>query len=404
MQSRKDVVELFSTFLRLETDRTVGWLSDVRLRRRMVELHDQTPDRSGLDWSLYWHQVWQADHNLNAESHLTAYLQETCYWVARRMATNQQTLGWLADFFQIAIVRVPRLLQCFKPEYSASLKKYAELGFENSLKDWLRVQQQVEICSDWTLLHRLSRKRLHNALTQAGWNATAIAQYTLAWDCYQELAAPFKAQAKAQTKPQAKSQGRPMDDTWIAIAEAYNADRLVQVGPGTPIATTAQVEQWLLICATSVRQFLKPALLSTDAPLSDHALEDSALRPLDFIADPRPSPMDEWMLQEEETARSQQCQQLQIVLEETIASLSEPEKKLLQDYYSDQMTQSDIAKQLGIQQYQVSRQLERVRRSVLKKIILWVQKTLHTSPTPSVVESMGYSLDVWLKDYGRSQS
>ncbi len=388
MQSRKDVVEIFSTFLRLEADRPAGWLVDGRLRRRMTEMQDLIPDRSSRDWSLYWHEVWQTDQASGAEPHLTAYLQETCYWVARRIATNQRNLSWLADFFQIAIVRVPRLLHYFKPEYSSSLKKYAELGFENSLKDWLRVQQQVEVCSDWTLLHRLSRRRLQNALTQSGRTATAIAQYTLAWDCYQELTATLKANA------------RPMDDTWSAIADAYNADRLAQVGPGTPIATAAELEQWLLTCATAVRQFLKPAILSADAPFSD----ESSFHPLDFIADPHPSPIDQWIIQDEETLRSQQHQQLQAVLAETIASLSEPEKNLLQDYYSGQMTQVDMAKKLGIQQYQVSRQLERVRRSILKKIILWVQKNLHTSPTPSVVESMSHSLEVWLKDYGRVPS
>jgi RNA polymerase sigma factor (sigma-70 family) len=386
MQPRKDVVAIFSTFLRLEADRTAGWISELRLRRRMVELQDRVPDRSVLDWSLYWHEIWQVDKNPSAESHLTAYLQETCYWVARRMANNQRNLSWLADFFQTAIVRVPRLLNCFKPEYNASLKKYAELGFENSLKDWLRLQQQVEVCSDWTLLHRLSRRRLHNALTQAGWNVTSISQYTLAWDCYQELAT-------------IKPQGRPTDDIWTAIAQAYNHDRLTQVGPGTAIATAAQLEQWLLICAKSVRQLLKPTILSADAPFSD----DSSIQALDIIADPQGSPMDQWIIEEEEAARSQQHQQFQIILTEAIDRLSTPEKRLLQDYYRDKMTQSDMAKKLGIQQYQVSRQLERVRRSILKKIILWVQKNLHTSPTPSVVESMGHSLDVWLKDYGRSE-
>jgi RNA polymerase sigma factor (sigma-70 family) len=385
MQPRKNVVEIFSTFLRLETDRTAGWISELRLRRRMVELQDHVPDRSVLDWSLYWHKIWQIDQNPGAESHLTAYLQETCYWVARRMASNQRNLGWLADFFQIAIVRVPRLLHCFKPEYNASLKKYAELGFENSLKDWLRLQHQVEICSDWTLLHRMSRRRLHNALTQAGWDTTSIAQYSLAWDCYQEL---------AQVKPQ----GRPTDDIWTAIAQAYNHDRLTQVGPGTAIATAEQLEQWLLTCAKCVRQFLKPTILSADAPFSD----ESSTHPLDIIADPQASPMEQWITREQETARSQQHQQFQTILMEAIGSLSETHQNLLQDYYRDCMTQSDIAKKLGIQQYQVSRQLERVRRSILKKIIVWVQKNLHTSPTPSVVESMGHSLDVWLKDYGRS--
>jgi RNA polymerase sigma factor (sigma-70 family) len=399
MQPRKNVVEIFSTFLRLEDDRPAGWIADVRLWRRMLALHETLIDRSDSLWVLYWHEVWRSDGNSGgtsgAEAHLSAYLQETCYWVARRMATNQRNVGWLADFFQIAIVRVPKILRYFKPEYRSSLKKYAELGFENSLKDWLRLQQQVEICSDWALLRRLSRKRLRQSLQQAGWNAETIFQYTLAWECYQELTATTLPTALPVENPQ----GRPMDSTWTAIAKAYNADRFSQIAPGTPSATPAQLEQWLLTCAQSVRQFLKPAVVSADTPLSDQ----TSGRPLDLIADLNPSLMEQLVKQEEDIVRSQQMKQLQAVLVEAIASLSEPEKALLQDYYRDQMIQSDMAKKLGIQQYQVSRQLERVRRSLLKQIILWVQENLHTSPTPSVVDAMGHSLDLWLKDYGRTE-
>jgi RNA polymerase sigma factor (sigma-70 family) len=383
MQPRKNVVEIFSTFLRLEADRAAGWVSDGRLRRRMLDLQE-AGERSSALWVLYWHEVWVAKQG-GAEAHLTAYLQETCYWVARRMAGNQRNFGLLADFFQIAIVRVPKLLQSFKPEYSPSLKKYAELGFENSLKDWLRVQHQVEICSDWKLLHRLSRKRLHNALAQAGWNTTTISQYSLAWNCYQELAM--------------KAEGPPMVETWTAITNAYNADRLT-VGAGMTIATPAEIETWLLTCAKSVRQFLKPTVFSADTPFSDQ----TSGSPLDLIADSNLLLMDRLVAHEEEMVRSQQLTQLKAVLDEAIASLSPPEKDLLQDYYQNQIIQSDMAKKLGIQQYQVSRQLERVRRSLLKKIILWVQKNLHISPTPSVVESMGCSLELWLKDYGKSET
>ena len=54
----------------------------------------------------------------------------------------------IADFFQIAIARVPHRLKHFKARYSQSFKTDAELGFKNNLKDWLRVQQQVEVGTD----------------------------------------------------------------------------------------------------------------------------------------------------------------------------------------------------------------------------------------------------------------
>jgi RNA polymerase sigma factor (sigma-70 family) len=385
MKPRKEIVEIFSTFLRLEADRVTGWIPDPRLQRSMTACvktaAEPQPDHR---WALHWHRIWQQQSAPWAEAHLSAYLQETCYWVAWKMARNQRQLGWLGDLFQVAIARVPKLLKHFKSEYSDSFKKYAELVFENSLKDWLRVQQQVEICTDWALLYRLSRKRWLAALQGAGWHPQQIGQYTLAWECWQELVTVDQATINALHCPNAQ--------TWQAIATAYNAARLSQVGPATPTCSPAQIEQWLLNCAKLVRQFLKPEVVSVDAPQTGW---DSGTL-LDTYIDARSSPMERLFQQEEAVTRTQQLTQLQAALATALATLNDSELALLQDYYRDQLTQAAIAKQRGLQQYQVSRQLERIRRSLLKKIVQWSQETLHISPTPTVVDAMSQALELWL--------
>ncbi len=387
MQPRQDVVEIFSTFLRLEADRVTGWSTDLRLQRRMSDcLRAATEGQSDRHWALYWHQIWQRQTDPAAAGHLSAYLQETCYWVSQKIALNQRQSGGIADFFQMAIIRVPKLLQHFKPQYSQSLKKYAELVFENSLKDWLRLQQQVEICTDWALLHRLSRKRLLAALQQAGLSPLMIAEYTLAWECFQELATTAQVPLNKMSCPDPK--------TLQTIAAAYNAARLGQVG-ATPIASSETIGEWLRICAKSVRQFLKPEVVSADAP---RAGQDSGSA-LDTIIGSDLPPIEVLLKQEEEAAFTQQLAQLHQVLADGFATFSTAEIDLLRGYYCDQLTQVEIASQMGIQQYQVSRQLERIRRSLLKKVAQWSQETLHISPTPSVVDAMSHSLEEWLREH-----
>jgi RNA polymerase sigma factor (sigma-70 family) len=383
MQPRQDVIEIFSTFLRLESDRVTGWIADRRLQRSMAAAIQVTdvPTASPQLWALHWHHSWQTSPL--AAAHLSAYLQETCYWVAAKMARNQRQVSWVADLFQVAILRVPKLLQNFNPQYSASLKKYAELGFENSLKDWLRVQQQVEVCSDWALLYRLSRKRLGSALQGAGWSPVQIGQATLAWDCFQELTAVNQTGINAL--------GRPNDSTWQAIALAYNTERFSQAGAAA--SNPEQIEQWLLTCARLVRQFLKPGIVSADAP----RLGQESGSQMDDLVDENPSPIGLLLQQEEDATRQQYLGQLQRVLSEALTTLSPPEIALLQQYYRDHLTQTDIAHQQSVPQYQVSRDLKRIRKAMLKKVAQWSQETLHIPPSASVVDAMSTTVEEWLR-------
>lgn len=379
---------MFSTFLRLESDRATGWVTDLRLQRNMsAYLQSAIQPFTDRQWALYWHQIWQRRSHPLAESHLTAYLQETCYWTAQTIARNQRQLNWIVDLFQVAISTVPKLLKHFNPQYSENLKKYAELVFENSLKDWLRVHEQVAVCTDWALLYRLSRKRLLTALETAGLSQLEIAQYTLVWECFQELTSVDHSSIN--------SLRCPTPPIWQAIADAYNTDRLSQVGVTAPMGTPEQVEQWLLTCARLVRHALKPTIISANAP----RLGQEAGSPIDTLAAPSPTPIDLLLQQEEDTLRSQQLMQLRTVLAKAFSDLSPPETDLLNNYYRDQLTQVEIAKQLGIKQFEVSRRLQRIRRSLAKKVAQWSQENLHITPTPTVVDEMSHTfIEEWLRE------
>ena len=291
----------------------------------------------------------------------------------------------MADFFQIAIARVPNLLKHFKAHYSQSFKTYAELGFKNSLKDWLRVQQQVEVCTDWALLYRLSRKRLIEALQGAALNQSTIAQYVLAWDCFRELIAVDDSRLNALKVPDAV--------TWQTIAATYNAERSSQLGTSSAAASPELLEQWLLTCARMVRDFLSPGMVSADAPKTGQFAGSL----LDTVSDdPQYTPLETLMAQEEELTRQAQLAQVNMVLIRAIATLTAEEQHLLGSYYNQEWTQTQLAQQLGMEQYQVSRQLGRLRRSLLKKLVQWSQETLHIALTPDVVDSMSLTLEEWL--------
>ncbi len=385
MKPRQDMVEIFSTFLWFKDDRLTDWVTDSSLKRSMSTRVKQSASQSATVWARYWHKIWQEPPATRlAEGHLYAYLQEPCYWVVRKIALNFADRHLMSDLFQIAIARTPKLLKRFKPEYS-DLKHYAEMGFKNALKDWLRDQQQMEMCTHWSLLYRLSRKGLIKALQWRALSPLTIEQYVLAWECFREL--------YAMDDTRATSLKNPDMTTWKAIADAYNAERLGRLRAPTSAAPPEMLAQWLLECAETVRRFRQPSVISTDAPRPGQ----DAGSLLEAIADDdQPPPLEALLHQEEERLQQERLAQLHTFLEAALADLEAQPRALLQLYYGQDLTQTQMAEQLGIKQYQVSRQLERIRRSLLQNLAQWSQGTLHISLTPEVVDSMSLLIEEWL--------
>ncbi|NEO31383.1 MAG: sigma-70 family RNA polymerase sigma factor [Symploca sp. SIO3C6] len=389
MQPRQDLVEIFSTFIQFDIDQFSGWVSDPKLRRSMKNcLERSSIQESDRFWALYWYKVWQTQASAVAVAHISAYLQETCYWTARKFALNFSNSSSIADYFQIAIARLDKILKSFNPQYSSYLKSYAELAFERIIKDELRLRRQTHICSDWALLHKLSRKRLINSLQNMGFNTQTINCYTLAWECFQELYTGNNAKIRQLTKPDA--------GTWEAITNLYNVERLSRFSSSTPTINQQTIEQWLLSAAKAARTFLYPKFISADASLKEG--EDDSF--LDILSkDAQDSVLAE-IIEQEETANIQNQQtQLNQVLKQAINSLEAESQQLLQLYYVQQLTQKEIAAQLEMKQYTVSRRLHKIKKLLLLTLTKWSQKTLHISPKPDVLDAINKSLEEWLKFY-----
>ncbi|PSB63642.1 group 3/4 sigma-70 RNA polymerase sigma factor, partial [Chroococcidiopsis cubana CCALA 043] len=99
MRPRQGIIEIFSTFLQFDADRFRAWVSDPHLRRSMQARLAQSPQMEAAEnyWVLYWYKLWQTQPDSLAKAHLTAYLQEVCYWTAHKtsasFASSQYTLS-----------------------------------------------------------------------------------------------------------------------------------------------------------------------------------------------------------------------------------------------------------------------------------------------------------------------
>ncbi|MEL6441208.1 MAG: sigma-70 family RNA polymerase sigma factor [Cyanobacteria bacterium J06621_8] len=388
MLPRQKTVEIFSTFIQFDYDRFGGWATDTRLRRSMRQsLAKLSEDNVPSFWALYWHQIWQEQPQGLAREHLTAYLQEVCFWSATKtiggFSSSQYTVP---DCFQAAIARIDKVLKGFDPERGFNLKSYASITFGNLIRELLRQKKEIDICSDWSLLRKLSHKRMGEALAHAGLESDVIEQYILAWECFKTVYVPERASSTRKLP-------KPDPQIWQAIADLYNQQSPTQLGQQGESATATSLEKWLLLCVKAVRSYLFPNVTSLNKPKPGY---DSGEMVDSIVGEVDDSLLSDMIAQEEVQQRSQQQTDLNQFLTAAIARLKPEEQKLLELYYSYGLKQAAVAKELNTQQYTISRKLSKARKVLLKALAEWSQSTMHISLTSDVLDNISSLLEEWL--------
>lgn len=385
MHPRQSIIEIFSTFVQFVADRFNRWATESRLRHSIQNCVNRTPqETSEYFWALYWYKFWQTPETQTlAQQHLTAYLQESCYWVCQKTVTNFASTQYeLSDCFQIAIAQIDRILKGFNPNQGFTLKNYASPIFGSAIRETLRQRQEVDICTDWGLLRKISQKRLQESLQNAGLPSNDIPAYILAWNSFKTLYIPTSIGTSRKIS-------RPEDQTWDAIAKAYNSQSSQHLNPQT-------LEKWLLNAAKAARRYLYP----TPESLNVAKNSDDSWELLDNLpATQQESLIKEIIAQEEEQTRTSQQTEINQILVKAIAQLEPDLQQILQLYYAQQQNQDKIAKQLEIKQYTVSRRLTKARETLLKTLANWSQNTLHISITPDLLKTMSTVMEEWLQNY-----
>ncbi len=187
MHPRQSIIEIFSTFVQFVDDRFSHWSRESKLCRSIQTSINRTPQETSESfWALYWYKFWLVSETQSlAKEHLIAYLQESCYWVSQKTMTNLVSTQYqLSDCFQIAIAQIDKILKGFNPNQGFTLKNYASSIFSTAISETLRQRHEVDICTDWGLLRKISQKRFHESLQNAGLSPTEIQTYILAWNSF----------------------------------------------------------------------------------------------------------------------------------------------------------------------------------------------------------------------------
>ena len=400
MLERASLVEQFSTFIELANERFSRWVPDGRLIRSMSAAQNRlgeqsTPatDEQGMAqfWAIYWHRRWQKG---NAEpyaalsyGHLAAFVQEACYWAAQKTTQFSSSRYTLADYFQLAIARLDTVLKSFSSERGSRLETYAYVAFKNIIRETLRQQKEIHICSDWALLLRLSQTRLEASLRATG--KLEIAPAILAWRCFKAAYDPSVHSTRQLDQTDA--------DIWSVVVREYNQQRRT-LSPIPPSGEVPPLHKTLRHCAAATRTYLYPKVASLNAALPGQ--DGGELQ--DILASPEEDALLEAMVAHEELAqRRQQQANIDQVLRAALGQLPDEAQKIFTLYYRENQTQQQIAEGLGIKQYTVSRRLSKAREAMLKEIAIWSRDTLHIALTSDLLASINTVLEEWLaRHYG----
>ncbi|MEM1395761.1 MAG: sigma-70 family RNA polymerase sigma factor, partial [Cyanobacteria bacterium P01_H01_bin.150] len=324
-----------------------------------------------------------------ASGHLSAYLQEVCYWAANKTATHFSSGQFtLSDCFQAIVTKTDKVLQGFKPDMGFNIKNYASAIFSSELKELLRQQKEVDISTDWRLLRKVTQKRLVESLENAGLNSQNVQSYVLAWKSYQALYAPRKEKGTRKLS-------RPDDAVWESIANLYNQERQTQLAQPGPESNAETIEKCLIASAKAVRAYLYPNMASLNATTGDNSGEFQDILP-QLRQD---SLLSEIVVQEEIEERKSQQSKISDVLIAAINELDEEGQNILKYYYQGNKKQSQIAKDLGVKQYTISRRLTKCKDTLLIKLATWTKESMHISLDSSVLDYMSTVLEEWLQHY-----
>jgi RNA polymerase sigma factor (sigma-70 family) len=387
MNPRTSILDLFSTFAYLEGDNFRRWAIDARLRRSIQGCIAANADRNERLWSVYWFKRWQDRDAPLAENHLFAYLQEPCYWVSQQMARRVQGSQYtLADYFQMANTDIRRVLSSFAVDRGSTLKSYASLVLTNAIKDTLRQRQAGDVCSDWALLRKWSKKRVSEVLDQVGIAEPEAAHYRLAWFCFKTVYAPNQSNGD-------RSVGNPDRVMWQEIADFYNSQRQSQLVAASAAITPAQIEARLSKLGRWLRAYLYPVTDSLNRPKPG---EDAGEVQDDLSDRAAASLVDLAIEREDIEQRTAERSQLQTILTQAVDNLAPELQEILQLCYQQGLSQQELASQLKLSQPTVSRRLKKAEENLLQALLTWIKSQLNQFPEPNVLKGISTTLREWL--------
>ncbi len=370
------LLDIFFTFPVLDADDQrrvlVRWCVNARLQRHIEALVQQNPQFNEAMLAKTFMDAIQQSPPLDiAQSHLVAFLASFSYRCADRIKYELEQLNhlpsdtnaFLQDLFQSAFEIALSPVAFFKNFevkrsqdvfWYFSLKGYTRRKMEGLLRDKVRSIEGLTTYgrTDLGLAARSSEKRVIAALRALGEPESKIAQFVLAWKCFQEARAAKILQVDS-----------PQPHQFEAIAHRYNYLKSKQPLPATPDAEGTSIEQWLKTTGAAIRRYCDRPIESLDvlvykesgnATWGELMADDSTLSDANTLSRVEIQP--------------DLCN-LKRLLDEALQKLDLELKRIFLFKYGLNLTQTQIGAELKKHQSSISRNHRNFEESLLQRFI-----------------------------------
>ncbi len=400
MKKRINIVQSFSTFLSFSASfqkLTCQWVVETKLERNIQKKLQMYPGQAPEFWVRHFLEVIQdLSHNatrdasenkqkLVAQEHLSAYLQEACYWAAYQIHNKFSSINCkysLEDLFQIGslFVSVPGKLKNFNVKYQYSLENYAKVAIFRFIKNEIysqNIESKQEKYSDYGLLKDLSNKELKEALALQGININQFDSYCLAKQCFDIICHPQQRQGNCKLEP-------PKHSDLIQIVDLYN-QRINKLKLLETSVDINKIQKMLSTCILAARHYRTKRVL----PLQNNEIFSEGI----------PTPWNT-LIQIEER------EQIESIIENIFIDIPDVGQTIFKLWLGLDITQTEITTVLKsnypelLHQYQVARKLSKYNRDILKSFVQrWNQLNPEILLNEKNIETLHENLNECLQAY-----
>jgi len=390
---RNTVEEKFTQFL----TESHYWQTDRQLQREMQKLINQYPDRDEKSWFKCFLQRVRDRNCPLAQRHLQAYLEEAYYYCAYGAATKfRRMFGSFHDYFQETRLiggTVLRFWQSYQIEQGNPIA-YARRKIDGELMARIFDAHQDKPTSGYGWLVRVSTKFMGEAL--ADFPEAQRSQYLTVWSYLKEIKFYL---------PKVKSViQEPTPEQLAEIAQLYQNSTGINLSP-------EQVKKILGICIAALQRKRPRREISLDALQGkedgiEHQTAEDILEALlvdaeifqsseDFLENSRIISV---LLGDSVTSLDRLVEKLPKKI-----ALDTAEKLLILSYGLVGVKQVVIGKSLGLKQFQVSRQLSRIKTFLITELTTLAKQHDQINLDGDFFEALAEEIDDLLAWYCREQ-
>ncbi len=173
--NRVNINDKFSTFLLIvDTQKNIFvWKKDLKLKLNIKKIITKTVDNSEIIAYNFLNIVREKNQNIIA-SHLTSYLQESCYWAARQVYNQKQNtinLLTLEECFSSgneATIKPEKILKNYQINAGSKITTYAQIRLKTIITDNIYRDRKWKLLTNWGLLKKISKSKRKRVLQEIG--------------------------------------------------------------------------------------------------------------------------------------------------------------------------------------------------------------------------------------------